>query len=567
VTKPIGTYVRREATVHPWDPKSIDVARKIAALVETRRPDLRVEHIGSTAIPDMPGKGIIDLTVEVEPQDIAGVVEVLYDLGFQPQPGPDPWPPTRPMPVGEIEFEGKPYRIHFHVQPMGGYQRRDLAFRDALRDDPELARQYAELKVGITGGGAVDGYRYTQSKTAWILNVYRRLGFLPAAIPPPATIAIVGGGQLARMLALAARELGYGIAVLDPDPGCPAAAVADRVEVGGYDDVAAAKRLADGAAVVTFDLEHVDPAVLAALDDGTRPLRPGAYALKVAQDRLLEKTFLEANRAPVAPWREIRSAADLRSAAATLGLPIRLKSARGGYDGRSQERLADAAAVEDMAARIDSGGGIPLPAVAERELAFASELSVIVARGLDGATRAFPPARNVHDDGILVECLAPAPIDAAVLARAETLAAELVTAVGVVGLLTVEMFLMPDGALVVNELAPRVHNSGHWTIEGAATSQFEQHIRAICGLPLGDASARAAAIATVNILGRGSKRPARLQGVPDALAVSDLHLHLYDKSHVFERRKMGHVTAIDSDPEAALARAREAHAKLSWAGE
>ena len=567
MTRPIGTYVRREAVVHEWDPRSIDVARHIAALVETRRPGLRVEHIGSTAVPEMPGKGIIDLTVEVDPTEVPGVVEALYDLGFQAQPGPDPWPPTRPMPVGEVAFEGTLYRIHFHVQPIGGQQPRDLAFRDALRNDPELKRQYADLKVGITGGGAVDGYRYTQSKTAWILNVYRKLGFLPASIPPPATIAIIGGGQLGRMLGLAARELGYGLAVLDPDPACPAAAIADRVEVGGYDDVAAAKRLAEGAAVVTFELEHVDPAVLTALDGGNVPLRPGAYPIKVAQDRLVEKRFLEANRAPVAPWREVTSGTDLREAAAALGLPIRLKAARGGYDGRSQVRLAIAADVEAAATRLDAGEGIPAPAVAERELAFAAELSVVVARGLDGSIRAYPPSRNVHDAGILVESVAPAPVTPEVATAARKLAEDLVTALGVVGLLTVELFLMPDGSLVVNELAPRVHNSGHWTIEGAATSQFEQQVRAICGLPLGAVEARSGAVAMVNVLGVGPRRPARLLGVAEALEIPDAHLHLYDKQHVFERRKMGHVTALDADADAALDRARRGRAKLRWQGE
>ncbi|MCI0347154.1 MAG: GrpB family protein, partial [Chloroflexi bacterium] len=216
--KPIGPYERLSAEVHEWDPRSVDVAARVAALVAERRPDLAVEHIGSTSVPGLPGKGIVDLSIETEPSDIPRVVEMLYELGFGPQPGPDPWPPTRPMPVGSLELDGRQYRIHLHVQPRGGDFRRDIAFRDALRTEPELRRQYEDLKRGITSGGAVEGLRYTHSKTAWILGVYRQLGFAPPPIAPPATIGILGGGHLGRMLALAARRLGYRVAVLDPDP-------------------------------------------------------------------------------------------------------------------------------------------------------------------------------------------------------------------------------------------------------------------------------------------------------------------------------------------------------------
>src|SRR4029079_19162840 len=217
-TRPIGAYERLSAEVHEWDPRTVEVAARGRELVRDRRPDLTVEHIGSTAVPGLPGKGIVDLSIETTPEDIPGVVAMLYELGFGPQPGPDPWPPTRPMPVGAYDLEGKEYRIHLHVQPKGGDFPRDIAFRDALRNDPELTRQYTALKLGITQGGAVDGFRYTHSKTTWILGIYRQLGFVPPAILPPATIGILGGGQLGRMVAIAARQLGYRIAVLDPDP-------------------------------------------------------------------------------------------------------------------------------------------------------------------------------------------------------------------------------------------------------------------------------------------------------------------------------------------------------------
>ncbi len=557
-------YERRVAHVSAWDPRTVDVAEAIAGMVEARRPDLQVEHIGSTAVPTLPGKGIVDLSVEAAPEDIPPIAALLHDLGFQDQPGPDPWPATRPMLVGAVLHEGDEFRIHFHVQPTGGDMRRDIAFRDALRGDPELVRQYTELKTAITGGSAVDGYRYTHSKTTWILGVYKSLGFRVAAIPPPATIGILGGGQLGRMLALAARAIGYRIAVLDPDPNCPAAAVADRVEIGRYDDMEAARRLADGCAVVTYELEHVSLDLVKALDDGAVPIRPGPYALRLTQDRLAERRFLEANGATVAQWREVRSVADLRAGVTALGLPLRLKASLGGYDGRSQLRIADEAELAAAERMVDAEMAADRPLLLERELAFEAELSVIVARAVDGTTAGFPVARNVHDAGILVESSAPAGVTDAVAARALALGTDLAIGMGMVGLLTAELFLMPGGALVVNELAPRVHNSGHWTIEGALTSQFEQHVRAICGLPLGSTSLRAGGAATVNLLGTGAERDARPAGTDQALEVPDAHLHLYDKRRVFDRRKMGHVTVIAGDPASALTAARDAAGRVQW---
>jgi 5-(carboxyamino)imidazole ribonucleotide synthase len=382
-------------------------------------------------------------------------------------------------------------------------------------------------------------------------------------ILPPATIGIIGGGQLGRMLALAARAMGYRIAIMDPDPDCPSASVADEVIVGGYDDVAASIRLAGMSAVVTYELEHVAAAVGRAAA-AIRPLRPSLRALEVTQDRLAERRFLEGAGAGVAPWHEVRTRAELEVAAPALGWPLRLKAAIGGYDGRSQVRLAgpgDLDSAWDDLERSANAAGLLL----ERELDFACELSVVVARRLDGKAVPFADCRNRHDAGILFETLvpAPAPVTAAIAARAQELAVHLAEALDVVGTLTVEMFLLADGSLVVNELAPRVHNSGHWTIEGAATSQFEQHIRAICGLPLGDPSAHGAA-AMINLLGSGERRSAQLAGVAEALDDPGVHLHLYDKRQVFERRKMGHLTVLAATPEEALERAVQARDRLSW---
>ncbi|MBI2762446.1 MAG: 5-(carboxyamino)imidazole ribonucleotide synthase [Chloroflexi bacterium] len=558
-------YERRVAHVSEWDPRTVQVAAAVGAAIRRRRPDLVVEHIGSTAVPGLPGKGIVDLSVEAEPVQIPGIVDALYGLGFQSQPGPDPWPPSRPMLVGAVAVDGDEFRIHLHVQPTGGDMPRDLAFRDALRNDPELVRQYAELKTRITGGSSVDGFRYTHSKTTWILNVYKQLGFRIPAIQPPATIGILGGGQLGRMLALAARSLGYRVAVLDPDPACPAAAVADRLEIGSYEDVEAARRLAAGCAVITYELEHVSLALVKALDDGSVPIRPGPYALKLTQDRLAERRFLEANGATVAPWREVSSPEALDAGVDELGMPLRLKASIGGYDGRSQVRITGPDDLPAARLMLDRALESGRPMLLELEGGFSAELSVIVARGVDGVTTSFPAARNVHDHGILVESWTPAGIPSTTAAAAAALCSDLATGMGMVGLLTAELFLMPNGSLLVNELAPRVHNSGHWTIEGTVTSQFEQHVRAICGLPLGSTDLRGGAAATVNLLGTGTERPASVGGLDQALDVRDAHVHLYDKRRVFERRKMGHVTAVGGSPSAALEAARESAGRIRWA--
>lgn len=541
------------------------VAATVAQLVAERRPGVVVEHIGSTAVPGLPGKGIVDLAIATTPEELPEVVVVLTDLGFGPQPGPDPFPPTRPLLVGSLEVDGTVFRIHCHVQPGTEEITRDLAFRDALRADPSLVTAYAELKARIVDEGPVEGHLYTYQKQAWIADVQRRLGVDRVPIAPPATIGLLGGGQLGRMLALAARQMGYRIAVLDPDKECPAASLADRVIVAGYDDVGAALRLAEISDVVTYELEHVGRDVVIAID-AIVPVRPGRIPLAVTQDRLAERRFVEGAGGEVAPWREIATTAELRAAAAALGLPLRLKAARGGYDGRSQLRLANEADLDDAIDRLGRPAGEPL--LVEAELTFQAEVSVVVARTVDGWMRSFPITRNVHDQGILSESVAPAPIPDAVSTAAGALGERLALAMGLTGTLTAELFLMPDGRLVVNELAPRVHNSGHWTLDGAVTSQFEQHIRAICGLDLGATDALAPT-AMVNLWGRGRQRPARLDAASIRRALMDptVHLHLYDKRQVFERRKMGHVTATGATLDDALASARAARDALMWQDE
>lgn len=381
-----------------------------------------------------------------------------------------------------------------------------------------------------------------------------------APLPPGATIGILGGGQLGRLLAIAARRFGYRSLALDPDPEAPAGGVVERLIVAPYADRAAALMLAEGSDVVTYELEHVDAEVVAALA-AEHPVRPGLVALRATQDRLAERHLLEREGAGLAPWREVRSLDDLRSGVAALGLPCRLKAAFGGYDGRSQVRLTSP---DSLPAAFETLGAGATPLLLEREIDFAAELSVVCARGLDGATRPFPVARNRHDEGILLESVVPADIPALVAEAAQALAARLAVALELVGLLTVELFLLPDGGLLVNELAPRVHNSGHWTLDACATSQFEQHVRAIAGLPLGPVGMTAPAAAMVNLLGTGAARPARLEGLAAALADPDVRITLYDKRRVFDRRKMGHLTALGAEPEEALGHARAAAWLLRW---
>lgn len=380
-------------------------------------------------------------------------------------------------------------------------------------------------------------------------------------LPPGSTIGILGGGQLGRMLGMAARRLGYRIVIVDPDPDAPAAVLADKHLVAGYGDTDAAGRLAAVSAVVTCELEHVDVATLAALAQQV-PVRPSPGTIAITQDRLAERRWLESVGAPVARWRPIHAPADLPAAAAGLGFPSRLKVAVGGYDGRQQASVGRADQVDAAYAALEPSGRAVL---LEQEIDFACELSVVCARGLDRSTVAYPVAQNRHDRGILIESIAPAPIPELTADAAQELAVQLADALDIVGTLTVELFLLRDGSLLVNELAPRVHNSGHYTEAACVTSQFEQHVRAICGLPLGSVAMRDGSAAMVNLLGTGERRTGRPLGLEAALADPGVHVHLYGKRDVAERRKMGHVTVVDEDAQRALERARRSAAHISWA--
>jgi len=575
---PIRPYEHRTTAVEAWDPRTVDVAREVARLIDSALPGTVAHHVGSSSVPGLPGKNVVDLGVEAPAEQIPAITDAVRSLGFAPQTAPGRFPPARPMFLGNVLHDGSPFRLHLHVMPAGrGELAEQLGFRDALRADAALRDAYAAEKQRIvdaavaasdsSGGAArVSASAYTIEKSGFVEAALYSLGLrqppagLGEPIAPGATIGFLGGGQLGRMMAFSARAMGYRVVALDPDPACPTAAVADEIVVGRYDDADAARRLGQLSDVVTYELEHVGLDAARAAAEGA-PLRPGLAALAATQDRLAERRFLRDIGEQTAPWREVRGVAEATAAARELGLPMRLKLPVGGYDGRSQVRVTDDAGIEAGVAALGGADGRPL--LAEAEIDYEAELSVVVARGRDGRTLAFPISRNVHDAGVLAESVAPAPFPEPIPYVAREIGDWIARKLDLVGVMTVELFLTRDGLLVVNELAPRVHNSGHWTIEGAATSQFEQHLRAILGLPLGSVAPHGVA-AMVNLLGTGPDRPARLGGVDVALADPGVHVHVYGKRRVFERRKMGHVTVVGSDADEALERVRRARVALVW---
>jgi 5-(carboxyamino)imidazole ribonucleotide synthase len=348
-------------------------------------------------------------------------------------------------------------------------------------------------------------------------------------IAPGETIGILGGGQLGRMIALAAANLGYRCHVYAPEPDSIAADVCAGFTCAEWDDAEALAAFAASCAVVTYEFENVPVAPLSAL--GAVPLHPAPASLEVAQDRAAEKRFVEALGGRPAPWATVDSAADLAAAITRIGAPGILKTRRDGYDGKGQWRIAgpaDAASLELPA----------VPLVYEGFVDFDAEFSVILARGSDGDVRFWDSAENAHKAGILSRSVVPAG-DAvrAQVAEARALAEQVAAALGHVGVLTLEFFATADGP-VFNEMAPRVHNSGHWTIEGALTSQFENHVRAICGLPLGSTGLCARGVVMDNLIGDDA------HDWPAILSDPANHLHLYGKAAVRPGRKMGHVTRL-----------------------
>ena len=375
-----------------------------------------------------------------------------------------------------------------------------------------------------------------------------------STILPGSTIGFLGGGQLARMSALAARSMGYDVHVLDPDPECPAAAVATHVVTARYDDTDAATAFARTCDVITLDIEQVATTSIAAASLHA-PVHPGAAPVHIIQDRGRQKEWLREHGFPVAPFRIARTPTEVAEAYDTLGRSI-AKTTSGGYDGRGQARIRSANDL-DAAGALTSHSTV----VVEQWIELAGELSVMVARSSTGEVKTFPVSWNHHDNGVLTWAMTPAPVSDDTSAAAVAVATSIAEALDIVGLLAVELFVTSDDTLMVNELAPRPHNTFHATERACLTSQFEQQVRAVCGLPLGS-TALLSAGAIINLLGdlwRSDTEP------PDwerALQVHGVRLHLYGKKLAKPGRKMGHLSAVGTTPEAARDTVLDAYARL-----
>ena len=374
---------------------------------------------------------------------------------------------------------------------------------------------------------------------------------------PGSTLGVVGGGQLGRMFALEARRMGYHVVILDPGENAPAAQVANDQIRAPLDEVEAMVALARRCDVVTLEWENADPAAVRAAAAVT-PVRPGAHVLEVAQHRVREKEAARELGLRTAEYRAISDAAELHRAVAELGTPAVLKTARGGYDARGQRVIPDAGEAEAAFAAL-GGGAVEL--VLERWVPFRMEISVICARGPRGDVASFPVVENIHRNGILDYTIAPARLSPAILREATLIGETLVEGLDVVGVLAVELFVDASDRLYVNEIAPRPHNSGHYSWEACSVSQFEQQLRAVCGLPLEKPTLLRPA-AMVNLLGEDIGTGESLTGTVEALAVPGAALHLYGKPSSRPGRKMGHVTVLADTPDQALEGARRAKEAL-----
>jgi 5-(carboxyamino)imidazole ribonucleotide synthase len=353
-----------------------------------------------------------------------------------------------------------------------------------------------------------------------------------APLPPNATIGIIGGGQLGRMSALAAARLGYRCHILTPEADSPASQVAAATTIAEYQNIKALRDFAEAVDVITFEFENISAEGLAVLQT-VRPVRPGPEVLRISQDRILEKSFLNSAGIATAPWRTVTTMPELETAAQALGFPCVLKTSRLGYDGKGQAMLRRPEDLAPAFARL-----YPKPLVLEGFVDFAAEISVIAARGADGQAAAFDAVENRHRDHILDLTLAPAPVAPEIAAAADGYARKIATALDLVGLLAVEFFVGARGQVIANEIAPRPHNSGHWTMDACPESQFDMHIRAVAGLPLPQATRHSDAVMK-NLVG-----PEEIGLWPQILTAPGLIPHHYGKTEARPGRKMGHVTRL-----------------------
>ncbi|UCZ53785.1 5-(carboxyamino)imidazole ribonucleotide synthase [Bacillus shivajii] len=360
-------------------------------------------------------------------------------------------------------------------------------------------------------------------------------------IEPGKTIGILGGGQLGRMMAISARQMGYNIAVLDPTPNSPCGQVADDQVEAAYDDLSGAEKLAQMCDVLTYEFENIDSETATWLEKQMY-LPQGGDLLSITQDRNEEKRAITSFDVPVVPYKKVNTYEEVQNASSSLGTPVVLKTTRGGYDGKGQMVIREESEIDRAWEQLKGKG----PFVLEAWLPFEKEISVIVTRSVHGEMTTFPVAENIHVNNILHQTIVPARISKDIERKALQIAEHLANSFHLIGTLAVEMFVTKDGDVYVNELAPRPHNSGHFSIDACQTSQFSQHIRAVCGWPLGKTDLLKPAV-MVNILG---------EHVPNVMThIRDLkgaHLHLYGKKEAKKGRKMGHVTVLADDIEEAL---------------
>ncbi|MHB9285642.1 5-(carboxyamino)imidazole ribonucleotide synthase [Halobacteriales archaeon Cl-PHB] len=377
---------------------------------------------------------------------------------------------------------------------------------------------------------------------------------------PGPTLGVVGGGQLGRMLGEAAAPLGVDVVVSDPTPDCPATPVVRDQVVGDFDDEAALAELAERADYLTYEIELADPDVIERVGEATdTPVHPHPDTLRTIQDKLVQKRTLQEAGIPVPEFRQVDSAADLREACEELGYPAMLKAREGGYDGRGNVPVESA---NDVASAFDAIDG---PAMVEAFVDYERELAIMGCEGVD-ETDAFPVTETIHEAEILRESVAPARAADPVREQAREVAMDVLDVLDGRGVFGIELFETSDGEILLNEIAPRPHNSGHWTIEGCHTSQFEQHVRAVTGLPLGTTDQRAPTV-SANILGNvDGRKEARLSGVRDVFETDRAALHWYGKKEVYDLRKMGHVTLVGDgeDRDELLAQVRALTAGLSF---
>lgn len=371
-------------------------------------------------------------------------------------------------------------------------------------------------------------------------------------------IGVIGGGQLGRMFALEAKRMGFEVVVLDPQEHSPCGQIADEQIVAAYDDMAAIERLGQSTDIVTYEFENIAIASVEYLEQHGYRVSPTSEVLRITQDRLLEKRFVRSCGIATADFAEINRLDDFSGPSMSIGFPAILKTARGGYDGKGQWRVNS---LDQARSAFAAAKGATL--IYEKVVPFVRELSVIATRAADDTIVCYPAGENTHDRGILMMTVAPARISDNARVRARSIAVTIGRKLGIVGTYCVELFMIASGELLVNEIAPRPHNSGHYTIDVTQCSQYEQHVRAICDLPLAEPKLSSNAI-MMNILGSGQGD--HLTGEDDLLSDPSIVLHMYGKHHAVARRKMGHFTMLVDGPvdEPAIVRAKSALAKLGW---